>query len=69
MPERDRNLLGRLAPRGSRKPTERDWQRSTLLEPRLSTYEPELISDGFRQADSGSGQKTLSAVHDPTIAC
>jgi hypothetical protein len=46
MPERDRNLLGRLAPRGSRKPTERDWQRSTLLEPRLSTYEPELISDG-----------------------
>ncbi len=37
---------GRLPARESRLPTESDWQRSELLEPRPASREPELISDG-----------------------
>ena len=38
--------LGRFAPRGARLPTERDWERSAVLEPRAVPRHPELISDG-----------------------
>jgi hypothetical protein len=38
--------LGRLAARGSRLPSERDWERSAVLEPRSAPRQPELISDG-----------------------
>jgi len=38
--------FGRLAPRGARAPSERDWERSAVLEPQLVPRHPELISDG-----------------------
>lgn len=38
--------LSRLALRGSRPPSEREWDRSTVLEPQLVPRQPELISDG-----------------------
>jgi hypothetical protein len=38
--------LGRLLARGSRVPTERDWERSVVLEPRPASSEPALVSDG-----------------------
>ena len=37
---------GRLPAREPRLPTERDWERSELLEPRPAPRHPELISDG-----------------------
>jgi len=40
------SLLSRLAPRGARPPSERDWERSAVLEPRVVRQHPELISDG-----------------------
>ncbi len=38
--------FGRLAPRGARAPSERDWERSDVLEPHLVARQPKLISDG-----------------------
>ena len=46
MPEPAPSRLGRLAARGARLPSEKDWERSPLLEPRAATRHPELISDG-----------------------
>lgn len=37
---------GRLTAREPRPPSERDWERSALLEPRAAPRHPELISDG-----------------------
>jgi hypothetical protein len=37
---------GRFLARGSRLPTERDWERSVVLEPRPASSEPALVSDG-----------------------
>jgi hypothetical protein len=38
--------FGRLAARERRLPSERDWERSVLLEPRPAPRQPEQISDG-----------------------
>lgn len=38
--------FGRALQRGAGAPTERDWERSALLEPRVVPAHPELISDG-----------------------
>lgn len=38
--------FGRLLRRGRGFPSERDWERSALLEPRLRARDPELIGDG-----------------------
>jgi hypothetical protein len=38
--------LGRFAARAARLPSEKDWERSVLLDPRPATRDPELISDG-----------------------
>jgi hypothetical protein len=38
--------FGRLSARKPRLPSERDWERSVLLEPRAAPRHPELISDG-----------------------
>jgi hypothetical protein len=38
--------LGRLVRREPRLPSDRDWERSAVLEPRVVTRHPELISDG-----------------------
>ena len=37
---------GRLLRRWGSFPSERDWERSVLLEPLVAPYEPDLISDG-----------------------
>jgi hypothetical protein len=39
-----RNILGR--PRKAKLPSERDWERSAIIEPRLAPRYPELVSDG-----------------------
>jgi hypothetical protein len=44
MSERPKRRVRQLPWR--RSPTERDWESSVLLEPRLVPYEPELVSDG-----------------------
>jgi hypothetical protein len=41
-----RRRLGRFPARKPSVPTERDWERSVLLEPRSAPCHPELISDG-----------------------
>ena len=46
MPESSERRFGRLFARRSPFPTERDWERSALLEPRAASYEPALVSDG-----------------------
>jgi hypothetical protein len=46
MSEPSGRFLGRLLAGRSRSLTERDWQRSALLEPRAVPADPELISDG-----------------------
>jgi hypothetical protein len=38
--------FGRLFGRRSTVPTERDWERSVLLEPRPGSYDPDLVGDG-----------------------
>ena len=38
--------FGRLFDRTSKLPTERDWERSALLEPELASRDPGLVSDG-----------------------
>jgi hypothetical protein len=38
--------LGRLPTRERKPPSERDWERSTVLEPRAALRYPELVSDG-----------------------
>jgi hypothetical protein len=38
--------LGRFAARAAKLPSEKDWERSTVLDPRPATRDPELISDG-----------------------
>lgn len=38
--------FGRLLTRRSAFPSERDWERSVLLQPRTTAYDPNLISDG-----------------------
>jgi hypothetical protein len=44
--ERSVRWFGRLLARKPSFPTERDWERSVLLEPRPAPSQPELISDG-----------------------
>jgi hypothetical protein len=46
MEEPGPSRLGRLAALATRLPSERDWERSSVLEPRLASRDPELISDG-----------------------
>ena len=57
--------FGRLAPRGSRPPSERDWERSPLLEPRLVARSPELISDGGGLSFSPTALAEPSGLLDP----
>jgi hypothetical protein len=40
-----RNILGRSA-RDPKLPSERDWERSVVLEPRLASRYPEMVSEG-----------------------
>jgi hypothetical protein len=42
----DQGRMGRRSTRPPKPPSERDWERSVLLEPRAGTRYPELISDG-----------------------
>jgi hypothetical protein len=44
--------LGRLPARERKPPSERDWERSTVLEPRPAPRHPELVSDGAALAFS-----------------
>lgn len=46
MPEPRGRFLGRLLAGRSSFPTERDWERSVLLEPRAASRDAQLISDG-----------------------
>jgi hypothetical protein len=46
MPQPSSRRLGRLPAREAKLPSERDWERATVLEPRLAPRRPELISDG-----------------------
>ena len=46
MAEPTAGRFGRLFARRSALPTERDWERSVVLEPRRVSHEPDLISDG-----------------------
>jgi len=46
MPQPERRRLGRLPAREPKLPSERDWERSTLLEPRAAPRRPALIGDG-----------------------
>ncbi len=44
--------LGRLPARERKPPSERDWERSTVLKPRPAPRHPELVSDGAALAFS-----------------
>jgi hypothetical protein len=46
MSEPSERRFGRLFSRRSTFPTERDWERSVLLEPRPAPYPPAFVSDG-----------------------
>ncbi len=46
MPEPAPSRLGRFAARAAKLPSEKDWERSPVLDPRPATSDPELISDG-----------------------
>lgn len=46
MPQPSARRFGRLFSGRSAFPTERDWERSALLEPRPASPEPQLVSDG-----------------------
>jgi hypothetical protein len=46
MSEPPPRLLGRLAVRNTSSPSEREWERATVLEPRAVSREPEFVSDG-----------------------
>lgn len=64
------SFLRRFAPRGSRLPSERDWERSAVLQPRLVARDPELISDGgglpFAPAALGASPVALDP-DDPAV--
>ncbi len=71
MPEPPARFLGRLFPRRSSVPTERDWERSAVLEPRAAPHDPVLISDGaglpFSPAALGGPPGQLDE-QDPAVA-
>jgi hypothetical protein len=62
--------FGRLLPRRSAFPTERDWERSVVLEPRPASYQPDLVSDGaglpFAPAALGAPAGQLQP-NDPAV--
>ena len=63
--------FGRLFGRRSPFPTERDWERAVLLEPRPASYDPDLVSEGaglpFPPAALGAPARRLEA-NDPAVA-
>ena len=46
MPRSSAHLLGRLRRRGALPATDEEWEQVVLLEPRLASYDPGLVSDG-----------------------
>jgi hypothetical protein len=71
MPEPSARGFGRLFAGRRGVPTERDWERSVLLEPRPAARDPELISDGaglpFSPAALGAPADPLDH-QDPAVA-
>ncbi len=61
----------RSVPRTSKLPTERDWQRAVVLEPRPAPRQPEFISDGgglpFAPSALARGPQQLDP-DDPAVA-
>jgi hypothetical protein len=56
---------GGLFRRWGQFPTERDWERSVVLEPRLAPYDPALISDGSGLAFPPSALDVPPGLLDP----
>jgi hypothetical protein len=71
MQEPARSRLGRLVARAPKLPSERDWERSALLEARAAPRPPELVSDGaglpFPPAALAGSSEPLDP-QDPAVA-
>ena len=70
MPDPAPSRFGRFAPRAARLPSEKDWERAVLLDPRSAPRDPEQISDGagppFPPAALTSSPQRLDA-DDPAV--